>query len=65
MTISNSLFKLFRRNPGEGDDAWKETGEVYHIGEDCGTEQDQRLPLEEFLALRTIEDGYEYKADPA
>lgn len=65
MPGKNSLFKLYRRSSGDGDDAWRETGEVYQLGDDCGSEPDQRLPIEEFLTLRQIEDGWEYKAEPA
>ena len=62
---SNSLFKLLRRDAGAPDDAWIETGETYRIDDDCGLEPGQRLPLDEFLILRTLEDGFEYKAEPA
>lgn len=61
---SNTLFELYRRAHGEDAEAWKKTGEVYSIDGDCGTGPEQKLSLKDFLSLRTIEDGWEYKAEP-
>jgi hypothetical protein len=69
MTISNHVFKLLRRSPGEGDDAWKETGEVYDVNQPMIDPHDEKrertLDLDGFLAMRRREDGFEYRAEPA
>lgn len=69
MTISNNIFKLFRRDPGQDDDAWRETGEVYDVTRPMVDPHDEEktrtLDLDQFLALRRREDGFEYKAEPA
>lgn len=69
MTISNHVFKLYRRDPGQGNDAWRETGEVYDTARPMldphDEEQKRTLDLDQFMAMRRREDGYEYKAEPA
>ncbi len=68
MTISNHVFKLLRREPGQGNDDWKETGEVYDITRPMVDPHDEdrkrTLDLDQFLAMRQREDGFEYKAEP-
>lgn len=57
-----SRWKIFRRDRSSNSDPVVPTGEVY---DDVAARDDApRLPVADYLALRSAEDGWDYSAEP-